>query len=99
MQLSQELIGKRARITRTVTRLQPTREWTGTATWEGKLTDGSQDESGTITGVCVLTDKRTRHTTSEHGHDGSLKNEHTWLAVGDEDNNHRHWSTRIEFLN
>jgi hypothetical protein len=93
-----EHIGRRARITRVVTALQPTREWTGTATWEGRLTDGSQDVNGAILAVCVLTDKRTRHTTSPYGQDGPLKNEHTWLAVGEEDNNHRHWSTTVEFL-
>lgn len=95
-----ELTGKRARVTRTVTAIRPTREWVGTRVWEGKITDGSRRD-GKLVAVCVLTDK-TYLLAGEQP--GQLRNEHTWLALGTEENTLRdgqpcrHWSTTIEVL-
>ena len=95
-----ELIGKQARVTTTVTAIQPTREWTGTRVWEGRITDGRQVD-GSLRGVCVLTD-RTYLLAGEQR--DNLRNEHTWLALGERDDTirdgkpSRHWSTVIEFL-
>jgi hypothetical protein len=80
--------GKLARITREVTALRPTREWTGTIAWEGRITDASRDAvTGELRGICLMTAR-----------------EHTWLALGTWDDTMRdgqmtrHWTTAIELL-
>jgi hypothetical protein len=81
--------GQRVRVTREVTALRPTREWTGCRIWEGTVTDaGVRDAAtGQLRGVCVRTDR-----------------EHTWLSLGVEETSMRdgqpcrRWVTEIEFL-
>lgn len=90
------LPGRQARVTREVTALRPTREWTGTRVWEGKITEATRDaESGELRAVCLMT-----------------ADQHTWLALGDDydrvsgacivpaspEHAARHWSTVIELL-
>jgi hypothetical protein len=74
--------GRWARVTREVTAIKPTSEWTGVRIWEGTVTDsGVRDAvTGDLTGVCVLTER-----------------EHTWLGLGEWSDSHRAWSTGIEF--
>lgn len=55
--LDSGLIGAHVRVTRVVTALQPTREWTGTCVWAGQVTDRATRDAvtGDLTGVCVRT--------------------------------------------
>jgi hypothetical protein len=75
--------GRLVRVTREVTELRPTNEWTGCRIWQGKVTDaGVRDaQSGDLRGVCVLTER-----------------EHTWIGLGEWSDSRRRWVTGIEFL-
>jgi hypothetical protein len=82
--IDESVRGKRVRVTREVTALRPTQEWTGRRVWEGTITDaGTRDAvTGDLTGVCVQNAQ-----------------EHTWIALGDwQDSTRRRWVTGIEFL-
>jgi hypothetical protein len=81
--VDEDVRGRRVRVTREVTALRATREWTGCRTWEGTVTDaGVRDAAGGgLRGVCIMTAR-----------------EHTWLALGEWQDSHRRWVTRIEFL-
>jgi hypothetical protein len=81
--IDESVRGKRVRVTREVTALRPTQEWTGCHIWEGTITDaGTRDAvTGDLRGVCVLTAQ-----------------EHTWIALGEWQDSRRRWVTGIEFL-
>lgn len=88
-------VGKNVKVTRTVTALRPTREWTGSVEWVGVITESTviDAETGEIRGLCVR-GTRTYLTPSLL----PPKHEHTWLHVGREKNNDRLWVTAVEFL-
>jgi hypothetical protein len=79
---SEDIRGRRVRVTREVTAKRSTREWTGCRIWEGTVTDGSLSPTSAGTrGVCVLT-----------------RDEHTWLALGTWEDKARRWVTVLEFV-
>jgi hypothetical protein len=86
--LDETIRGRHVRVTREVTALRPTREWTGRRIWEGTVTDAATRDAATgeLRGVCVLTSR-----------------EHTWLSLGTWEDTMRdgmpcrRWVTEIEF--
>jgi hypothetical protein len=81
--IDEDVRGRRVRVSREVTALRATHEWTGCRVWEGTVIDaGVRDAAtGELCGVAVMTAR-----------------ERTWLALGEWRDSPRRWVTRIEFL-